>query len=650
MMKFPTLLSPVRIGSMEVKNRFVVPPMGTNYATEQGVPTQQFIDYYTARAKGGFGLIVVEVTAVSPIARAIWNEPGLWCDEQIEGWRKLAESCHKYGAKIVPQLHHAGRQTNTDIAGPGAPVAPTSIMDPLLERFGIGEMPRALTTEEVWEIIGQFRDAAVRAQEAGLDGVEIHGAHGYLVAEFMSAYSNKRIDEFGGCFEGRMKFPVEIVKAIKKACGNGFNVIFRYSADERIYGGRTIEESKVVARILEEAGVHALHLSNSVYGSYEWLWATQATPAGYIAHQSEQIKKSVKIPCIVVGRLNNAYLMEDILATGQADLVALGRESLAEPEWPNKVAGDDLEDIAPCISCHQGCAAYIFDKEIRKCSCLVNPFCGKEETMKIVETKKPKKVMIVGGGPGGLEAAWVAAKRGHHVTLYEKQNILGGAFRIAAIPSAKTDLTSPIKYYINQGRKFGVEYRLNTEVTPELIAKAKPDVVILATGGVQSVPKISGIDNPKFLKANDVLEGKAIPGHKVLVVGGGLIGAETADFMAEHSRSVSIIEMQPDIALDMHDVHRIELLRRLKEFEVDFITDATVVEFLDDGVVYKKDGRKEKIAGFDSIVLAMGTVAYNPLEAKIKGKVPELYVIGDAASARQAIDAIAEAAEVACSI
>ena len=649
-MKFPTLLSPIRIGSMEVKNRFVVPPMGTNYATEQGIPTQQFIDYYTARAKGGFGLIIGEVTAVSPIGRAIWNEPGLWCDEQIDGWRKMAENCHKYGAKIVTQLHHAGRQTTTDIAGPGAPVAPIAIMDPLLERFGIGEMPRELTTEEIWEIIGQFRDAAVRAQEAGLDGVEIHGAHGYLVAEFMSAYSNKRIDEFGGDFEGRMKFPAEIVKAIKKACGNGFNLIFRFSADERIYGGRTIEESKVVARILEDAGVHALDISNSVYGRYEWLWATEATPVGYIAQQSEQIKKSVKIPCIVVGRLNNAYLMEDILSTGQADLVALGRESLAEPEWPNKVAGDALEDIAPCIACHQGCAAYIFNKEIRKCSCLVNPFCGKEETMKIAAAKKSKKVMIAGGGPGGLEAAWIAAKRGHRVTLYEKQNILGGAFRIAAIPSAKTILTTPIKYYITQGRKFGVEYKLNTEVTPELIAQEKPDVVILATGGVPLIPEIPGIDNPKFIKANDVLEGKAIPGYKVLVAGGGLIGAETADFMAEHSRKVSIIEMQPDIALDMHDVHRIHLLRRLKEFEVDRITSARVVEFLDDGVVYEKDGRKEKITGFDSIVLAMGTASHNPLEAKIKGKVPELYVIGDAASVRQAIDAIAEAAEVACSI
>ncbi len=234
--------------------------------------------------------------------------------------------------------------------------------------------------------------------------------------------------------------------------------------------------------------------------------------------------------------------------------------------------------------------------------------------------------------------------------MYEKQNILGGAFRIAAIPSAKTILTSPIKYYIIQGRKFGVEYKLNTEVTAELIAKERPDVVILATGGVPLIPEIPGIDNPKFIKANDVLEGKAIPGYKVLVVGGGLIGAETADFMAEHSRKVSIIEMQPDIALDMHDVHRIHLLKRLKEFEVDRITSARVVEFLDDGVVYEKDGKKEKITGFDSIVLAMGTASHNPLEAKINGKVPELYVIGDAASVRQAIDAIAEAAEVACSI
>jgi len=446
MKKFEKLFEPIKIGTMEVKNRFVVPPMGTNFANPDGSVSQQLIDYLVSRAKGGYGLIIVEVTAIDPLGKAIPLQPGIWDDKFIPGWKKLVDEVHKYGAKIAVQLHHAGRQTTREVIG-AQPVAPSPIPCPV-DR----EMPRELTTEEVYELIEKFGDAARRARDAGFDAVEVHGAHGYLIAQFMSAYSNKRIDEFGGDFKGRMKFPVEIVKNIRRKVGNGYPVIFRFSGDERVPGGRTIDESRMVARVMEHVGVDALHVSTGVYGSLPWLIAPSAVAPGYNIYAAEEIKKVVNTPVIAVGRINDPLLAEDIIESGKADMVSLGRESIADPEIPNKVAAGRIEEISPCIGCMQACVGYLFDPNHLKISCLVNPFTGRETELNIEKAEKPKKVMVVGGGPGGLEAAWVAAKRGHKVTLCEKENTLGGQYRIGAIPPAKQDIMKALRYYITMGK------------------------------------------------------------------------------------------------------------------------------------------------------------------------------------------------------
>lgn len=644
-MNFPALLSPIKIGSLEVKNRFVVPPMGTNFANPDGSVSQQLIDYYVTRAKGGYGLIIVEVTAIEPAGKAIPFEAGIWSDDQVPGWKKLVDEVHKYGAKIAVQLHHAGRQTTTDITGGEKPVAPSPVPCPVMK-----EMPQELSTEEVYEMIGKFRDAAVRARDAGFDAVEIHGAHGYLIAQFMSQYSNKRIDEFGGSFLSRMKFPLEIIKSIKRAVGNGFPLLFRMSGDEKVHGGRSINETRTVARLMEQAGVNAMHISVCTYGSMHWMFVPGAVPPANNVLYAEEVKKSVKIPVITVGRITDPFLAEDIIQTGKADMISLGRESLADPELPNKVAAGDTEEIAPCIYCLQGCVGYLFNPEKLKISCLVNPFTGREGTLKVEKAEKPKKVMIVGGGPGGLEAAWIAARRGHNVTCYEKEKVLGGQFRIGGIPSTKDDILRAIKYYITMGRKYGVEYKSGVEVSPELIKNEKPDVVILATGGTPLIPDIKGINNPAFVKAADVIDGKKVVGENVLVIGGGMVGAETADYLGEHGHRVTVVEMQPEVAGDIPDGPRLYLLQRLKEYGVACLTGAVVKELLESGVVYKKDGKEERITGFDSIVLALGSTAYNPLEEKLKGKVAELYVIGDAVNARKAINAIEEGARIAVKI
>ncbi|MDD2335743.1 MAG: FAD-dependent oxidoreductase [Geobacteraceae bacterium] len=643
-MSFETLLSPVRIGKLEIRNRFVVPPMGTNFGNPDGSVSRQLIDYYAARAKGGFGLIIVEVAAIDPLGRAIPNQLGIWSDDFIPGLKKLVDEVHKLGAKVAIQLHHAGRQTARGVID-GQPVAPSAVPCPVMK-----DMPRELRTEEVYGLIQKFRDAAVRARRAGFDAVEIHGAHGYLISQFMSTHSNKRIDKFGGNFLSRMKFPSGIVKGVRQDLGPDFPILFRISADEKVHGGRTIYETKATARLLEEYGVDAMHVSICTYGSMHWMFVPPAVPQGFNTDAAAEVKRSVTIPVIAVGRIHDPFLAEDILLSGKADMISMGRASLSDPEIPNKVAENRINEISPCIACLQGCVGNLFNPDILKVSCLVNPLTGREGVISTEKTGNPKKVVVVGSGPGGLKAAYVAAQKGHDVICYEKSSVLGGQFRIAGIPSTKHDILTAIKYYITMGRKYGVTYKLGVEVTTKLIEIEKPDVVILATGGVPLIPKIKGIDNPKFLKAIDIIDGKSEVGEKVLVIGGGMVGSETAEFIAERGSTVTILEMLPTIAKDVPDGPRIYLLARLGEYGVKSITNAKVTEFHDNGVTYLIHDKEEMLTGFDSIVLAMGSSAYNPLEKELKNKVDEVYVIGDAMKARKAISATEEALKVAASL
>ncbi|AEG59760.1 NAD(P)/FAD-dependent oxidoreductase [Desulforamulus ruminis] len=643
-MNFSSLFLPIKIGTMEVKNRLVVPAMGSGLGNPDGTVSQRLIDYWVARAKGGFGLLITEFVFVDPPGKAVPDQLGIWKDDFIPGFKKLAEEVHKHGAKIALQIHHAGRQTSQQLTGV-QPVAPSPLPCPVGK-----EVPRELTTEEVYQLIEKFGDAALRAKRAGYDAVEIHAGHGYLVTQFMSSYSNRRMDEFGGSLHGRMNFAVKIIENVKTKTGNDFPVIFRMSGEERVPGGRTIEESRAAARILEEAGADAIHVSTGVYASMPWIVAPASVAPGYNVNAAAEIKKSVDIPVLAVGRINDPYLAEDIIRTGKADLISLGRQSIADPEFPNKVAAGLIDEISPCIACMQRCQGERVDAEDTGISCLVNPFTGKEGTLKIEKTQAPKKIMIIGAGPGGLEAAWIAAQRGHKVTVFEKQASPGGQYRTGAIPPFKHDIARAIKYFVQMGKKFGVEYRFGTEVTAEMVAKEKPDVAIIATGSQPVVPKIEGIDGPRIVQAVDVLEGKVYPGEKVLIIGGGLVGVETADFLGERQHKVTLVDMLPQIAAGENPSTKYFLFERLKNYGVTLLTDIKVKSFLEDGILYEKDHQEHKLEGFDSIVLAMGVKAYNPLEEKIKGLVPQVFVIGDAVKARKALEAIAEGARLAVSI
>lgn len=641
------MFTPMKIGSMEVKNRFVVPAMGTNLAEHNGEAGEALISYYTERAKGGFGLIIAECSAVSYEGRSLVNECGLWDDSLIPSYRKLTDAVHGAGAKIAVQLRHCGRETKPAYTGGTEVLAPSRVPCPANQ-----SMPHEMTTEEVFQMAGTFGDAALRGKMAGFDAVELHASHGYLVAQFLSGHANKRTDEFGGSLYNRMRFLRLIIRDIRGKAGADFPIIVRISGTEMITGGREIQETKAVCQMCEEEGAAAIHVSISTYGSLQYCIGSTYLSPGYETAAAAEIKASVNIPVITVGRYTDPEIAESVVREGSADMVAFGRQSIADPHFPNKILAQAQDSIIPCISCGQGCIMHLFSDE--PISCVVNPKNAAEEAYISQKAETPKHVLVAGGGPGGLQAAWIMAARGHKVELFEREPYLGGAFLPASYPPSKSVLGKMIGFYIRQCNKYGVEMILGTELTTDMVREKKPDAVVVATGSRNLVPPIKGLDKAPVLNPCDVLLGKVVTGHKVLVAGGGLIGAETADFLAEQGRDVTIIEMKPEIASDLDPYGRPMLLTELKSHEVVMLKNAAIQEFLPDGVAYKdtvrEDASMQMLNGFDSIVLALGTRSYNPFADLLKDTVNEVYVIGDAKKAGKVYAATHEAAEVAMSI
>jgi 2,4-dienoyl-CoA reductase-like NADH-dependent reductase (Old Yellow Enzyme family)/thioredoxin reductase len=645
------LFSSIKIGGMEVKNRIVMAPMGTDGATDDETISQKQINYYEARAKGGVGLIISEVSTVDPLSPYQVHNVGLWDDKFIPGFRRLVEAVHAYGAKVAPQILHPGPESLSFRSGI-QPAGPSAVMAHTTK-----QMCRELTLDEIEKIVEQFGEAARRASEAGCDGLELHAAHNYcLVGSFLSSLRNKRTDAYGGSVEGRLKLLLEVIKSIRAKAGPDFPIILRISGDELVPGGRTIRQTQYIAPILAEAGVHAFDVSAGVVPQLFWrVVPPTGTPLGLHTAFSAAVKEVVDVPVMAVGRINDPLLAEDILDRGEADLVVMGRALLADPELPNKAAAGKFEDIAPCIGCSLGCIGRMM--ALQPLSCTVNPAVGREKEMAITPAAKRKKVLVAGGGPGGLEAARVAALRGNQVTLCEKEAKLGGQFNLAAVPPMKQELCNLVKYLSRQVEKAGVRVELNKEVTPKLVEELEPDAFIVATGGAPLIPDLPGIRGDRVVSAYDVLAGKvAPPSGNVLVIGGGMVGLEVSEFLANPGdnpvmgcTNVTIVEMLEDVGLDMAGESRTLLMQRLRENGVKIVTSARVKEVLEDGVVAIKDGQdgqqETTILGMDHIVLAMGARPVDQLSKKIRDKVAEVYVIGDAKEPRKALEAIAEGAE-----
>ena len=638
-MKFKAMFQPIEIGNMTVKNRFVVPPMGNNFANNDGTMSEQSAAYYAERAKGGFGLITIEATVVHPDAKGGPRKPCLYDDSMIESFQKVIEACHREGAKVSIQLQNAGPEGNAKNAG-----APIKAASSICTQCG-RDIPQTLTTEEIYHLVDGYADAAERAWKAGADAVEVHMAHGYLVNSFLSPRTNKRVDEFGGCFENRMRFPRLIIEKIRERVGDRIAVLARINSSDEILGGNDVHDSAAIAACLEDYGVDALHVSRSVHIRDEYMWAPTAVHGGFSADLVTEIKRAVTIPVITVGRFTEPQYAELLVREGRTDLVAFGRQSLADPEMPKKALEGRLEDMIPCIACLQGCVPSMYQG--KPLCCLTNPFLGHEsEQWKMAETSK--KVMVIGGGVGGLCAAFVAAERGHSVTLYEAGHVLGGNMRLAAFPPGKGDITNMVRAYIHRCEKDGVRIVLGQEVTLELIRKENPDAVIVATGAKPLVLPIEGIDQPEILSGSAVLDGTCAPGKKVLVVGGGMVGCEIAALLGEQEHEVDVIELRGEIGADVIREHKIYLMKDFEQYRIGQITGAKVCRFYKDGVEYESaDGTRQEARGYDSVVLAMGYRSFNPFAGQIEKLGKEVYVIGDASQARRALEATSEAYQAA---
>ena len=633
------LFSSYELKGKTIKNRLVVPAMVTNYCTEDGKATEQYIAYHEAKAKGGWGLIITEDYAVDPLGRGFKFVAGLWNDEQIESHKELPKRVKQHGSTIIAQIYHCGRQTSSPVIG-ATPVAPSAIQCP----FGI-DIPKELTIEEIKKIVGQFGDTAYRAKQCGFDGVEIHGGHGYLIAQFMSSYSNKRVDEYGGSLVNRVKFPLEIVQDIRKKCGNDFIIGFRISVDEFIEGGRTVEDSKVIAKMLQDAGVDMIHASAGVYASADAVVPPNYVRHGWIVDLAKEIKSVCDIPVITVGRINEPQLANSIIESGKADFVGMARSSLTDPDMPNKAKDGHFEDIRQCIGCNVGCLGLLFANEQIKC--VLNPELGIEYKDMVKKASTGKKIAIVGAGPAGLEAAIYAAKAGHAVTVFEKNDIAGGQFYWAAIPPSKGEISAFTVWQTTQLKKLGVEIKYNTTVTSEFFDNNSFDEIIVATGAMPAPSSIKGAE--LAINAVPVLAGKVQTGANVVIIGGGQVGAETANHLAVHLKAVTLIEATGAIASHEALAPRWHLLRALEGRKVNMMVNTEVLEIKKDGVTVKNANGTVTLPA-DTVIIAAGAVENNALATELKSKGLPVTVIGDADKVGRVLEAVAKGFEIGLSL
>ncbi|HXZ38381.1 MAG TPA: FAD-dependent oxidoreductase [Thermodesulfobacteriota bacterium] len=634
---FRNLFQPIRIGKMELKNRIVMLAMTTGYGESDETVSDRLVNFFAERAKGGAGFIIVPF---SPVRAGSPVEPGLYEDRFIPGATRLTERIHAFGAKIASQLitsYHV-------ILGSGIPevVGPSPVVNLMMRCT-----PRPLTVDEIHGIVEEYAKSARRVREAGFDAVEILVGAGYLLNRFLSPVSNKRQDQYGGSLENRMRITLEIIASVRKAVGEGFPISVRLNVEEQMGGGHTIEDSKGVAQILEKAGIQVI---NMYTGWHESPVPTvqPSLPKGAFAHLAEKIKSGVRIPVVATNRINDPWVAEKILAEGKADLIGMGRALLADPEFPKKAREGRVEEIIPCIAC-SNCLTEVmgayrqWGKPVAT-FCTVNPVAGKEGHYIPHPAPKPKKVMVIGGGPAGLEAATIAAMRGHRVTLYDRGEELGGRLLLAAIPPYKSEMKALAQSLSARARKAGVRIKLHSEPGRESIQEEKPDALVLALGSTPRLPDIPGSRGQNVVFAEEVLAGSKSVSGSVLVVGGGVVGCETAEFLIEQGKGVTqvtVLEMLDRMANDMSPTYRPFFLARLKRAGIKMMTGARVEEITEKGVRVKQGDGSTWVEG-NAVVLAGGSMANRQLVQELEGIVPEVHVAGDCISPRMVKEAMEE--------
>ena len=638
--KYPHLFSPLTIHTITLKNRVVMPPMCTNYATIGGAVTDRLIEYYATRARGGVGLINVEFSYVHPAGKVFEHMLGIYDDKLIPGLRRLTEAVHQGGAKVIVQIAHGGRRVHSDITR-STPVAPSPI--PRLN----GETPKELTPAEIEDLIQAFILAAGRAKKAGFDGIMIHMAHAYLLQQFLSPFSNVRTDRYGGDLEGRARFPLEVVKGVRREVGDDYPLTCRLCGDEFLKGGLDLSQSIRLAKMLEANGINAIEVSAGAHETGQVITAPPYYPMGFLAPLSEAIKKEVNTPVGAVGRIHTPEVAEDLLQQGKADLVAVGRGLIADPDWPKKAQEGRPETIRPCISCNQGCGDRMYLHQ--DISCTVNPAVGREKTFPMEPARKKKKVLILGGGPAGLEAALVAAKRGHAVQLYEKEKELGGQLNIASVPPAKEKIREFKEFLIREIKELPIKV-VHGKLDVKTLKKISPDLVVVAVGGKPKDMEGPGFDDRKVISAWDVLSGGKRAGRRVVIIGGGQVGLETAHFLLEEEKEITVLEMLKRAGQDMSPRARMMIIEKLIEGGVEILTESKALAVEGGNVVFDRAGLLGRIKGVDSIIIAVGTT---PQDAGNQGlgrsRIP-VRRIGDASVPRKLFDAVHEGYQVGVEI
>ena len=594
------LFTPYEINGCTIPNRLAVSAMVTNYCDRDGRATRQYIAYHEEKAKGGWGLIVTEDYAVSPHAMGFSNVAGLYNDNQIKSHKMLTDAVHRFESKIFAQIYHAGRQTNEKSNHGAVPQSPSAIPCPVMR-----QLPRELTEEEIAVIVANFGQTALRAQKAGFDGIEVHAAHGYLLAQFLSPYSNKRTDCYGGIIDNRARIVREVLESIRANVGSDFPVTVRYSCDEEVEGGHKLPDALVLARLFEEWGFDALQISASLYCQrFNGIVPSMYTGHGWLIDSAAMIKQAVGIPVFVVGRINDPRMAENVLLSGKADFVSMGRASLADPWLPAKAKRGELDSIRYCTGCLKGCSDSL--KHGKSITCMVNPSLGQEYKISYTKTDAPKNIVVVGGGPCGMEAARVAALRGHKVSLYEQKLNLGGKLRAAAYPPYKHEYAIYVAWAIKELEKNGVMIYPNTKVEENLLEKLNTDKIVLA-GGQKPLrpPTISGIDRSIVHFAEDVLLGNVQPGDNIVILGGGEVGCETALFIGMQERRVTVIEQLPCVMQQTRFSIAFKIKQMLTSYDVELQTNTVAKEILDDGVWVCRNDQHVFLAA-DMVVLALG--------------------------------------------
>jgi len=657
---FPKLFSPIKIGPVEVKNRIAMPAFGLLYAEKRHC-SQRMVNFYEARAKGGCGLLIVGGVGIDFLGSGFLM-PTLEADEFIPGFAKLAEACHRHGAKVLVQLFHSGRYQHSILIGGQKAVAPSVVASRYTK-----EEPRELQREEILEIEEKYAAAAERAKQAGLDGVEIIASAGYLISQFLSPLTNLRSDDYGGGFENRVRFGREVIEKARGRVGRDFAVTVRVAGNDFMPGGNRNPEWAQACQVFSGAGVDAINVTGGWHET-QVPQLPMMVPAGAFVYLAAGIRRAVSVPVLASNRIVTPAQAEAILADDLADLVCVGRAQIADPEWANKAREGRPDQIRPCVGCMQGCMDRIFSG--KPLACLCNPQAGYEAERSLQPAAAPRKVVVIGAGPAGLEAAVTAAGRGHQVVVVEKSEAIGGQLPLVAAPPGREEFGSLLRYYQAEVKRLKIPFKLGKPATPAMVKRLKPDAVILAVGSEPLVPQIPGVDRAEVVTAWDVLADRVSLGRRVAVIGGGAVGVETAIFIAakgtlpaevlkflfiheaedvdtlrrlasQGSREVTLLEMLPRVGQDLGQTSRWVLLKELRTLGVSTLTGAKVIEIKPGEVVFQSGEQTQSLA-CDSVVLALGSRSVDGLGAKLEKSGILVRKVGDCVSPRKVMDAVHE--------